>query len=298
VNNTDLVSIVIPNKNHGIYLKSAIESILNQTYKNIEVIVVDAGSTDNSKLIAQQYEKVKFIHSNDRNSSHACWIGLSNTSGNYVMFLTSTDYLLDNRFIESSLDQMTSCQKVSLVYGNYCTDINGLISKPKKFFGKKSGFSSHEKLFMHWMSTRETFIEHTYLVRRNVLIECVGDENLYSKNFLELENDFLYDFKFNFMAKGYFSKYIKSNTFAFRIHENQISQTGSSILNLQKHMMSYVRNCDMFTHRIKGENKFIFIDSDANCIKETRIKLLILRLNILYFKFISKAMYLSWIRTA
>ena len=52
-----LVSVYIPNYNYANYIKKAIESVLNQTYKNIELIIIDDGSNDNSKNIINEYAK-------------------------------------------------------------------------------------------------------------------------------------------------------------------------------------------------------------------------------------------------
>jgi glycosyltransferase involved in cell wall biosynthesis len=54
-----LVSVVIPCYNHGAYLAEAIESIQAQTYPNIEILVIDDGSTDNTKEVACGFEKVR-----------------------------------------------------------------------------------------------------------------------------------------------------------------------------------------------------------------------------------------------
>jgi glycosyltransferase involved in cell wall biosynthesis len=87
-----LVSVIIPNYNYGQYLKCSIESVLNQTYKNIELIVVDDGSTDNSVEIALSYgEKLVLICQENSGVSAARNKGLANTSGTYVCFLDSDD---------------------------------------------------------------------------------------------------------------------------------------------------------------------------------------------------------------
>lgn len=92
IRHNPLVSVIIPNYNYGKYLKNSIDSVLNQTYKNIELIVVDDGSTDNSIDIALSYgEKLKLIRQVNSGVSAARNIGLANTKGTYVCFLDSDD---------------------------------------------------------------------------------------------------------------------------------------------------------------------------------------------------------------
>ena len=98
-NNIDnkLISIIIPVYNCEKYLGRCIESILNQTYKNIEVILVDDGSPDNCGLMCDEYKKqdhrVKVIHKENGGLSSARNAGLDVASGEYIAFVDSDDYI-------------------------------------------------------------------------------------------------------------------------------------------------------------------------------------------------------------
>lgn len=91
------VTIIVPIYNVEKYLKEAIESTINQTYKNLEIILVDDGSTDNSGKICDEYTKIdnriKVIHKNNGGLSDARNAGLDNATGKYIMFLDSDDFL-------------------------------------------------------------------------------------------------------------------------------------------------------------------------------------------------------------
>lgn len=91
----DLVSIIIPVYNVGDFLGKCLESVIFQTYKNIEVILVDDGSTDSSGLVCDQYaEKYGFItviHKKNGGLSSARNAGLDISSGKYVIFVDSDD---------------------------------------------------------------------------------------------------------------------------------------------------------------------------------------------------------------
>lgn len=91
---TPLVSIVINNFNYERYLPEAIESALNQSYKNLEVVAVDDGSTDSSRSIIDGYgDRVVRVYKENGGQSSAFNYGLSHARGSIVLFLDSDDSL-------------------------------------------------------------------------------------------------------------------------------------------------------------------------------------------------------------
>lgn len=91
-----LVSIIIDNYNYGRFIQDAIESALNQTYPNIEVIVVDDGSTDNSREIISRYASaglIKAVLKENGGQASAMNAGFEVSSGDLVVFLDSDDVL-------------------------------------------------------------------------------------------------------------------------------------------------------------------------------------------------------------
>ncbi|MGN6396958.1 MAG: glycosyltransferase family 2 protein [Mucilaginibacter sp.] len=90
-----LVSVIIPVYNSEKYLRSAVESVLQQTYKNIELILVDDGSTDDSPVIAQSLaaENVKVFHQPNCGASVARNKGLDEARGEYIQFLDADDLI-------------------------------------------------------------------------------------------------------------------------------------------------------------------------------------------------------------
>ena len=91
------LSIVVPVYNVERYLDNTITHILNQTYKNLEIILVDDGSPDKSGAMAEEYakmdERVKCFHKENGGLSDARNFGLSNMTGEYVTFIDSDDYI-------------------------------------------------------------------------------------------------------------------------------------------------------------------------------------------------------------
>jgi glycosyltransferase involved in cell wall biosynthesis len=100
MNTKSLVSIIIPVYNTQRYLAECVRSVRNQTYKNIEIILVDDGSADGSEKMCDQYEKeddrVHVIHSKNFGVSHARNLGLHSAQGEYLFFFDSDDWIDDN----------------------------------------------------------------------------------------------------------------------------------------------------------------------------------------------------------
>ncbi len=96
----DLISVIIPVSNVENYLKESLDSVLCQTYANLEIIVVDDGSFDGTAKLCDEYSKkdkrIKIVHEPDLNNSEIKNIGLKFATGEYVTFINGGDYVADN----------------------------------------------------------------------------------------------------------------------------------------------------------------------------------------------------------
>lgn len=101
----DLISIIIPVYNVQDYVKNCVLSILNQSYKNLELIIVDDGATDKSGKICDKLEKqddrIKVYHKKNCGLSDARNYGMKYAKGKYIMFIDSDDYI--NKYMVEDL---------------------------------------------------------------------------------------------------------------------------------------------------------------------------------------------------
>jgi len=97
-----LISIIVPVYNVKEYLKRCVESLINQTYRNIEIIIVDDGSTDGSELLCDNFKntdkRIKVFHKKNGGLSDARNFGISHSTGQYIGFVDSDDFIDKNMY--------------------------------------------------------------------------------------------------------------------------------------------------------------------------------------------------------
>lgn len=159
-----LVSIIIPGYNRAEYIAETIESVLAQTYRNIEIIVVDDGSTDNTKEIVAEYlPKVQYIWQENSERGASRNHGLRLAKGEFISFLDSDDLWLPNK-IEEDLEFLDNSSAVGVIYTDICLiDAKGnylKLIKRKGFRGKVT-----EKLLEDNFVSIGAHLSRTQLIR-------------------------------------------------------------------------------------------------------------------------------------
>lgn len=97
-----MISVIVPMYNVELYLRKCLDSIVNQTYKNIEILIIDDGSTDNSGMICDEYaqkdDRIKVFHTENQGLSSARNLGLDEATGDWVGFVDSDDWIDDDMY--------------------------------------------------------------------------------------------------------------------------------------------------------------------------------------------------------
>lgn len=124
-----LVSIVVPVYNTEGYIRNCIDSLLRQTYDNIEIIIVNDGSTDNSDIICQEYMKadnrIKYFRQNNMGPGVARNEGIRRSTGDFIMFVDSDDWL-DNDCVDYMVRMIQGHDIVQVGTHVYSSDGIGL----------------------------------------------------------------------------------------------------------------------------------------------------------------------------
>lgn len=151
-----LVSIVIPVYNSEKYLSECIDSILSQRYSNIEILIIDDESKDNSMQICREYEasdkRIKILHQKNGGIGKARNTGLKNAVGEYIMFVDSDDFFPDNNVI---YDLVYAAEKTGgdIICGNYCRLIDDeLVEANKHGYNRMSDITQRDFRFSGFFS--------------------------------------------------------------------------------------------------------------------------------------------------
>ncbi len=179
-NDQPLVSVIMPVYNGEKFVGEAIESVINQTYKNWELIIVDDGSIDNSKKVIAQYisdECIKYIrHKENKGIPAARNAGIPASKGKYIAFLDQDDIWYSSK-LKKSVESMTALNNPGLVQtGLVITRNNQAVIR------RKEGYSllPKEKLAAHLFLRKKPFsTASTVMVNRRCFSELgLMDERL------------------------------------------------------------------------------------------------------------------------
>lgn len=194
-----LVSVIVPIYNVEKYLKKCVDSIINQTLTNIEIILVDDGSTDNCGQIIDEYankdKRVVVIHKENGGQSSARNMGLDVARGKYIGFVDSDDWIdsemYENlyNFIEKSCSDICVCGRQSYSQdGNleYKLEIKEELIDFNKI--KLSSYVSNKLLYKHTVSTCNKLYKKNIIDNNKIRFEDVGyvgsEDTLFNYNVL------------------------------------------------------------------------------------------------------------------
>lgn len=217
----ELVSIVVSNYNNEKYIEECLNSLINQSYKNIELIIVDDCSTDNSAILIKNWinkegkflnkkGKIKFVKlPSNTGFSGAVTLGLYMANGEFIAMQDGDDISLKNR-IEKQVDFLKKNKKVNSVGTNYkLIKNNKLESNSKSFI--KYGVDEIKECF----AKGKNAVSYGTLLFRGYLFDKVGG---LSRNLEGAE-----DYEFIIKLLPYGVDNIKEELYVYRVHEKQRS---------------------------------------------------------------------------
>jgi glycosyltransferase involved in cell wall biosynthesis len=189
---------VITCYNYGKYLSEAIKSAINQTYENIEIIVVDDGSTDNTKEVAHKFkDDIAYYYQKNSGVASARNNGAKKSKGQYLVFLDADDILSDN-YVEICIDKIED-DSSKYIY----TDMN--------LFGSESRAHEAFDFDPYYLVNKGNYIHVGALIEKDAFIKVGGFSNL------EAFED--WDLWLKFLDQGMRGAYTKDAIYNYRRHE-------------------------------------------------------------------------------
>ena len=268
-----LVSVIIPSYNHQDYVKECIDSIANQTYQNIEIIVIDDGSSDNTydvvkKVLSGYTERFKFIsvQKQENAGTATTWNRLiKKTSGKYIYpidsddvskptaiqkeveFLEShPDYGLvvgDNEFIDEDSKRIFYTKENTITY-----DIKDAVIKT--FAGTYDGHLKNDIFGMYYELLKGNHVPNGYLVRSDILkkIEFTSEAPL-EDYYMMLQ-----------LAKYGKFKYIDEILLSYRRHSTNISKQSLKMADMTYQTLLYEKQIIMNEKELDFSSKLAFFN--------------------------------------
>jgi len=217
---TPKVSVVIPTYNHARYLPYAIESVINQSYPNLEVFVIDDGSNDKTAELVKCYgSKINYIYKENGGTPSALNLGLSIVTGKYVCWLSADDAMIGEK-VSKQVGLMESDSSLGFSYTSFVV-IDG--SGKKQYDVNSAYFSDKEEMVTKLMEG--CFINGSSVMMRCSALEKIG-------NFDEgLPQAHDYDLWFRFL-RHYACGFIEEPLLAYRWHGENMSKNPNEACSL------------------------------------------------------------------
>lgn len=160
----DLISIIIPLYNKENYIEKTLQSAINQSYKNIEIIIINDGTTDNSificERVASNFRNIRILNQGNRGVSVSRNRGIMEARGSYISFLDADD-LLDKDFISKLY---SAIGEANAIYCNHYYIKRGKLKK--KIMHYRNG-----DILSHYLYNRCTPNTNSWLIKKSFLLE-------------------------------------------------------------------------------------------------------------------------------
>lgn len=194
---TPKVSVIIPAYNSARFIRKTIQSVVDQTYPNVEIVCIDDGSTDGTRReVTENFPSVVYIHQQNRGVAAARNLGIAKSTGEYVAFLDSDDLWLPEK-LAAQMNLVRQDPNVKIVHTNIKLDTNGVITDSPYPTDHQSG-----KMFDNLLLQKGSIVCSTLLVKRECLDKVgVFDETLRTSEDVHLFLRLAYHYDFHFLNR-------------------------------------------------------------------------------------------------
>lgn len=232
-----LLSIIIPFYNRDRYLDRCIQSVLNQSYSNFEIILIDDGSTDNSLVIAESYaknnKKIVLVHTKHSGTINARNMAFKLACGKYIVCVDSDDYI-EQGYFENIYKHIKKHLDIDIIGFNQIKNFENKNINPTywPYYGYSNNQDIRNKLFKD-ISTLKNFITCSILViKKDLLVKHMCTDTT-----LKCPEDILYTYKCLYEANSLLTL---NKSFYVYDKTNNTSTTCNKNLTLKNYLQSYL----------------------------------------------------------
>ncbi|MEA2060794.1 MAG: glycosyltransferase family A protein [Thermodesulfobacteriota bacterium] len=173
-NASPLVSVIIPTFNRGWIIAEAVQSVLDQTYQPLEIIVVDDGSTDNTRDVLEPFmDRIILLKQENKGVSAARNLGIQNTRGEFIAFLDSDDLWLPDK-TACQIDFFKASPNAIICQTEEIWIRKGRRVNPKKKHKKPSGMIFEPSLHLCLVSPSAVMMHHSFFDIIGLFDECLA----------------------------------------------------------------------------------------------------------------------------
>lgn len=193
MSNNQKVSIIIPFYNAEKFIDKTIESILSQSYENLEVLLINDGSTDNTSAVVNKYitsdNRIKLFEKENGGPSAARNYGLEKITGDYIMFIDADDYI-DHNMVEVMVDLLQDDIQMGMCGYNVIRENNITIKRvpESQCFSQNELFENFGVLF------KQAFIQ--YLWNKIYLVKLIKENNIKFDDSIRYGEDILFNLEY------------------------------------------------------------------------------------------------------
>lgn len=259
------ISVITPSLNHGRFLRETIESIVNQSYRNFEHIVIDGGSTDETLDILKQYPHIRWISEPD-SILEAYQKGFDMARGEYIIQCCVSDGFLDKHWFRKCIEILDKDIETTVVWGfpQYMSEAGDLHNLPYQEFFNDPPPQKQEFLAM-WLANCFVLPEGNYCARSEILKRCFPNAQSEKHFQTHLHLGIMYQL----IAQGYCPYFLPVVANYGRTHHDQ---RGQRLMTIEKPATSlYFRSVHDYGKRLlQGKVTHHFRNGLSEVIGEVR----------------------------
>lgn len=265
------ISVIIASKNRGRFLRQTLDSILQQSFTDYEIVVADSASTDDTLDILQDYKRnghnIRWKSELDRHTDEGFYKAMEMARGEYIMYICISDWYSDREWFKKCVQVLDNDPEISMVYGSgkAVTKDGTPVASPRQNFSRLPP-PSKEDFFPFWLGTFSLCLELTWCVRADVFKKCFPK---FEPSGYFLQNHAIFAFNYNFNVNGYLSSFLPYHACYGREHRDsnsiQLRKFNGRMKQQYKSAIIKYGN-ELFA----GARKHVFRDGKSNVIRELR----------------------------